>query len=76
MNLSLILAGAKLANPGALWLLIAVGLIFAWSLLGVDTPRKLIAPLLRAAVLALCVLALADPCENDVVEKFAAAVRK
>jgi len=25
MNLSLILAGAKLANPGALWLLIAVG---------------------------------------------------
>ena len=55
------LAGMKLANPRALWLLIAVGVIFAWSLLGVDTPRKLFAPLLRAAVLALCVLALADP---------------
>jgi len=55
------LAGVKLANPGALWLLIAVGVILAWSLLGVDAPRKLFAPLLRAAVLALCVLALADP---------------
>ncbi|MGZ3620095.1 MAG: hypothetical protein ACXVAA_06270, partial [Candidatus Binataceae bacterium] len=60
-NLGAMLAGMKLANPRALWLLIAVGVIFAWSLLGVDTPRKLFAPLLRAAVLALCVLALADP---------------
>ena len=60
-NLGAMLAGMKLAHPGALWLLIAVGVIFAWSLLGVDTPRKLFAPMLRAAVLALCVLALADP---------------
>ena len=60
-NLGVMLAGVKLANPGALWLLIAVGVILAWSLLGVDAPRKLFAPLLRAAVLALCVLALADP---------------
>ncbi|HTQ23875.1 MAG TPA: VWA domain-containing protein [Candidatus Binataceae bacterium] len=60
-NLDLMLAGIKLANPGALWLLIAVGVILAWSLLAVDTPRKLLAPFLRAAVLALCVLALADP---------------
>ena len=60
-NLGVMLAGVKLANPGALWLLIAVGMILAWSLLGVDAPRKLFAPLLRAAVLALCVLALADP---------------
>ena len=59
-NLGVMLAGVKLANPGALWLLIAVGVILAWSLLGVDAPRKLFAPLLRAAVLALCVLALAD----------------
>lgn len=55
------LTGVNLANPGALWLLIAVGVILGWSLLGVDTPRKLFAPLLRAVVLALCVLALADP---------------
>ncbi|HVA39544.1 MAG TPA: hypothetical protein VNF49_02685, partial [Candidatus Binataceae bacterium] len=61
MNPGVMLAGVKLANPSALWLLIAVGAILAWSLLSVDTPRKLFAPLLRAAVLALCVLALADP---------------
>ncbi|MGH7914793.1 MAG: hypothetical protein ACREPW_09115, partial [Candidatus Binataceae bacterium] len=61
MNPGIMLAGIKLANPGALWLLIAVGVILAWSLIGVDTPRKLFAPLLRALVLALCVLALADP---------------
>ena len=61
MNPGAMLAGVKLANPGALWLLIAVGVILGWSLLGVNTPRKLFAPLLRAVVLALCVLALADP---------------
>ena len=61
MNPGVILGGVKLANPHALWLLIGVGVILGWSLLGVDTPRKLFAPLLRAAVLALCVLALADP---------------
>src|SRR5579863_3001315 len=60
-DLGVMLAGVKLTNPGALWLLVAVGVILAWSLLGVDAPRKLFAPLLRAAVLALCVLALADP---------------
>ena len=36
-------------------------MILAWSLLGVDAPRKLFAPLLRAIVLALFVLALANP---------------
>ncbi len=61
MNAGAMLAGVKLANPGALWLLIAVGVVLGWSLLSVDTPRKLFAPLLRAVVLALCVLALADP---------------
>jgi Ca-activated chloride channel homolog len=61
MNPGAMLAGVKLANPHALWLLIAVGVILGWSLLGVDTPRNLFAPLLRAVVLALCVLALADP---------------
>lgn len=61
MNPDALLAGVKLANPSALWLLIAAGVIFAWSLLGVDAPRKLFAPLLRAGVLALCVIALADP---------------
>jgi Ca-activated chloride channel family protein len=55
------LNGVKLANPAALWLLIAVGVVFIWSLVGIDAPRKLVAPILRAAVLALCVLALADP---------------
>jgi Ca-activated chloride channel homolog len=55
------LAGVKLANPDALWLLAAVGVVFIWSLFGIDTPRKLAAPILRAVVLSLCVLALADP---------------
>src|SRR5690349_25084405 len=55
------LAGVKLGNPSALWLLAAVGVVFVWSLLGIDAPRKIVAPMLRAAVLALCVLALADP---------------
>ena len=36
MNLGAMLAGIKLANPGALWLLIAVGVILAWSLPGVE----------------------------------------
>ncbi len=61
MNFPAIFAGITLASPQALWLLIAVGVLLAWSLLGVDAPRKLAAPLLRALVLALCVLALANP---------------
>src|ERR1700682_4557955 len=56
-----LLAGVKLADPSARWLLIAAGVVFAWSLLGAGTPRKLFAPLLRAAVAVLCILALADP---------------
>src|ERR1700687_1346702 len=61
MNSYALLAGVKLANPSALWLLIAAGVVFAWSVLGVDTPCKLFSPLLRAAVAVLCILALADP---------------
>jgi len=61
MNFPAIFAGITLASPQALWLLIAVGVFLVWSLLGVDAPRKLVAPVLRALVLALCVLALANP---------------
>ena len=56
-----IFAGVTLASPHALWAMLAVGAILIWSLFGVDSPRKLIAPMMRAAVLALFVTALAGP---------------
>jgi len=55
------LDGVTLANPHALWALAAVAAVFVWSLVGVNAPRKLIAPVVRAIVLALFVLALAAP---------------
>ncbi len=50
-----------LAHPHMLYLLIGVGVIFVWSMFQVDTPRRIFAPMIRAMVLALVVLALADP---------------
>lgn len=56
-----LLSGVTFANPHALWALSAAAAVLIWSLVGVDAWRKLLAPLMRAAVLALCVLALAGP---------------
>ena len=55
------LGPVTLLRPNALYLLIGVGLVLAWSMLYVDSPRKIFAPLIRALVLTLAVLALADP---------------
>jgi Ca-activated chloride channel family protein len=61
MDPGALLSGVSFANPRALWALAAVAVVLVWSLLGVDAWRKLLAPLMRAAVLALCVFALAGP---------------
>jgi Mg-chelatase subunit ChlD len=61
VNWHLRLGAITLVRPHALYLLIGVGLILAWSMLYVDTPRKIFAPIIRAIVLALAVLALAAP---------------
>ncbi|HZO81803.1 MAG TPA: VWA domain-containing protein [Candidatus Binataceae bacterium] len=61
MNPGALLDGVSFANPHALWLLVVVAAVLAWSLLGADAWRKLFAPLIRAAALALCVIALAGP---------------
>src|SRR5262249_377080 len=61
MKIAHLFAGVTLANPHALWAMLAVAAILIWSLFGVDSPRKLIAPLMRAVVLALFVIALAGP---------------
>ena len=50
-----------LSHPHALYLFIGVALVLAWSMFYVDTPRKIFAPLLRALVLTLAILALANP---------------
>jgi Ca-activated chloride channel homolog len=50
-----------LLHPGALYLLIGVGVLLLWWILRVDSPRKIFAPILRAVVLALFVLAMAGP---------------
>jgi von Willebrand factor type A domain len=61
MDLGTLFKGVTFADPRALWALVAVAAVLAWSLLGVDAWRKLFAPLIRAVVLALCVIALAGP---------------
>jgi Ca-activated chloride channel homolog len=61
MNTAHLFTGVTLAEPHALWAMLAVAAILIWSLFGVDSPRKLIAPLMRAVVLALFVIALAGP---------------
>lgn len=61
MNPQSALGSLTLKTPAALYLLVGVGLIALWSMLQAETPRKLGAPLIRALVLALAVLALAGP---------------
>ncbi len=53
--------GVTWLHPSALYLLFGVGLLLAWSLWQARAPRRMIAPLMRAAMLALMVLALGDP---------------
>jgi uncharacterized membrane protein len=53
--------GVSWGHPSVLYLLLAVVLLLAWSLWQVREPRRMVAALMRAAVVALMVLALADP---------------
>jgi Ca-activated chloride channel homolog len=48
-------------HPQALYLLAAVGLLLLWWLVRVDALRKIIAPIMRAMVMALLVVAIAGP---------------
>jgi Ca-activated chloride channel homolog len=48
-------------RPEALYLLIGVGVLLLWWLVRVDALRKIVAPIMRAAVMALLVLAIAGP---------------
>lgn len=53
--------GLTLANPRALYLLIPVALLAAWSLWQAGAIRRAAAPLVRTLALVLLVLAMADP---------------
>ncbi|HLH75658.1 MAG TPA: VWA domain-containing protein [Candidatus Binataceae bacterium] len=55
------LASIRLAHPRALDLLGLVGVLLLWWLLQVRRPREVLAPLLRALMLALVVMVLAQP---------------
>ena len=59
--LLLSLTGLKFAHPRALYLLAAVALVLGWSLWQAGALRKFGAPVLRAIVIALFVIALAEP---------------
>jgi Ca-activated chloride channel homolog len=48
-------------RPEALYLLIGVGVLLAWWLVRAGALRRIIAPIMRAAMLALLVLAIAGP---------------
>ena len=61
MNWATFFRELSLAHPRALYLIAPVVLLAAWSVMGIDRPRRAIAPLMRAAVLALFALALAGP---------------
>ncbi len=61
MDLGATLAGLSFTHPQAFYLLALVGLILVWSLVHAEGLRQIIAPIIRAAVLALFVLALAGP---------------
>ncbi len=49
------------SHPEALYLLIGVGVVLLWWLIQADALRKTIAPVMRAVLLALVVIALAGP---------------
>lgn len=61
LSLQPYLENLQFAHPGAFYLLLAIGVVLVWSLLRVGTVRRIGGPLLRAIVLALFVVALADP---------------
>lgn len=61
MNPGSVLGTLTLQSSAALYLLVGVGLIALWSVLQAERPRELWAPLTRALVLALAVIALAGP---------------
>jgi len=55
------LENLQFAHPAAFYLMLAVGVVLLWSLLRVETIRRVGGPILRAIVLGLFVIALADP---------------
>ena len=55
------LENLQFTHPGAFYLMFAVGAVLIWSLLRVETIRRVGGPLLRGMVLGLFVIALADP---------------
>jgi Ca-activated chloride channel family protein len=61
VNWHLNLESITLLRPHALYLLIGAAVVLAWSMLSVDAPRKIFAPIIRTIVLALAILALAGP---------------
>lgn len=59
--LHLPLRGLTIGRPEALYLLAAVGVLLGWWLIRARTPLRMVAPVMRALVLALFAIALADP---------------
>jgi len=59
--LSPYLDNVELAHPAAIYLLIAVGVVFLWSLIRSGSPKRIGGPFMRALVLVCFVIALADP---------------
>ena len=55
------LTDVSLARPDALYLMVAAGIVLAWSLINAREWKKVWAPIMRAIVLALFIFALANP---------------
>ncbi len=60
-NISAMLRDVTFARPEALYLLAIALIVFLWSLTGLRSIARILAPLMRAVALALFVLALAGP---------------
>jgi Ca-activated chloride channel family protein len=60
-SLKAYLENLQFAHPAAFYLMLAVGVVLLWSLLRVQSIGRVGGPFLRAIVLALFVIALADP---------------
>lgn len=61
MNFADLIAGVTLARPWAIYLLALPAVLLLWSLINLRAFRGIFAPLMRALVLALFILALAGP---------------
>ena len=56
-----LLHGLTLAHPEALYLLAIPAIVLLWGIINAREVRRVFAPLMRAAALALFVIALANP---------------